>query len=147
MVRVALAADHAGFKLKETLREAVVQWGHEVVDLGTADAQRSVDYPDFGYALARSIAAGEADCGVAVCGTGIGISIAANREPGVRAALCHNATAARLSRQHNDANILALGGRIIGTEVALDCLKTFLETDFEGGRHSGRVAKLAVGPS
>ncbi len=147
MVRVALAADHAGYKLKETLREAVAQWGHEVVDLGTADAQRSVDYPDFGYALARSVAAGEADCGVAVCGTGIGISIAANREPGVRAALCHNATAARLSRQHNDANILALGGRIIGTEVALDCLKTFLETDFEGGRHSGRVAKLADGPS
>ena len=147
MVRVALAADHAGYKLKETLREAVAQWGHEVVDLGTADAQRSVDYPDFGYALARSVAAGEADYGGGICGTGIGISIAANREPGVRAALCHNATTARFSRQHNDANILALGGRIIGTEVALDCLKAFLETDFEGGRHSGRVAKLTDGPS
>ena len=140
--RVAIASDHAGYALKHMLGSVAAELGHEVIDLGTEDGETAVDYPEFGYAVARAVASGDADFGVAVCGTGIGISLAANREPEVRAALCHNVTTARLSRQHNDANILALGARIIGTEVAIDCLKVFLETEFEGGRHARRVAML-----
>jgi ribose 5-phosphate isomerase B len=139
--RIALASDHAGFDLKQTLSAAITDLGHDVLDLGTDDAEKSVDYPDFGIAIANAVATSQADCGIAVCGTGIGISLAANR---IRAALCHNATTARLARRHNDANILALGSRIIGTEVALDCLRSFLETEFEGGRHARRIAKLSV---
>ncbi len=116
--------------------------GYEVVDLGT-DGRDSVDYPDFAKALIKAVIEGRAGCGVLVCGTGIGISIAANRHPGIRAAVCHNETTARLARAHNDANVLALGARIVGIEVAKDCLKAFLTTDFDGGRHEGRVAKLA----
>ena len=115
--------------------------GHEILDLGT-DGPGSVDYPDYGKALAESIASGKAERGVAICGTGIGISIAVNRHPGVRAALCHDETSARLAREHNDANVLALGARLIGPEVAKRCLRTFLETEFAGGRHVARVAKL-----
>lgn len=143
VLRVAVAADHAGFALKEQIKETVTELGHEVVDLGTDDAVKSVDYPDFGFAIAQALVDGKADYGVAVCGTGIGISIAANRETSVRAALCHDATTARLSRQHNDANVLALGARVIGTEIAVDCVKAFLTTEFEGGRHAARVAKLS----
>jgi ribose 5-phosphate isomerase B len=140
--RVALASDHAGVALKDALKQAVEALGHTVLDLGT-HTDASVDYPDYGDRLARTILAGEAEVGVAICGTGIGISIAANRHKGVRAALCHDATSARLSRQHNDANVLALGARVIGAEVAKDCLATFLATEFEGGgRHTGRVNKL-----
>jgi ribose 5-phosphate isomerase B len=101
-----------------------------------------VDYPDFGRALGEALAAGKAERGIAVCGSGIGISIAANRIPGCRAALCHDTTSARLCREHNDANVLALGARLIGVETARDCVKTFLATEFAGGRHAGRVAKL-----
>lgn len=115
--------------------------GHKVVDLGT-DSTESVDYPDFGYAMARAIRKGEADCGVLVCGSGIGISIAANRFPEVRAALVHDALGARLSRQHNDANVVCFGDRLIGVEVAKDALRVFLDTEFEGGRHQRRVDKL-----
>ncbi len=115
--------------------------GHEILDLGT-DGPGSVDYPDYGTALAESIASGKAERGVAICGTGIGISIAVNRHPGVRAALCHDETSARLAREHNDANVLALGARLIGVEVAKGCLRAFLETEFAGGRHAARVAKL-----
>src|SRR5690606_38916259 len=111
--------------------------------LGT-DSTASVDYPDFGRRLARTVAEGKVRRGVIICGTGIGISIAANREPKVRAALCHDATSARLARQHNDANVLALGARLVGVEVARDTLRAFLETEFEGGRHAGRVAKLGA---
>lgn len=139
---IALASDHAGFPLKEALKAALTEDGHRVLDLGT-EGTDSVDYPDFGARLARAVESGEAGRGVAVCGTGIGISIALNRFPGVRAALCHNDTAARLARQHNDANVLALGARMIGPEVALDCLRTFLATEFEGGRHGRRVEKLS----
>jgi len=139
---IALASDHAGFPLKEALKAALTEDGHRVLDLGT-NGTESVDYPDFGVRLARAVESGEAGRGVAVCGTGIGISIALNRFPGVRAALCHNDTAARLARQHNDANVLALGARMIGPEVALDCLRTFLATEFEGGRHGRRVEKLS----
>ena len=141
MKPIALAADHAGYELKTTLVEELRSMGHEILDLGT-DGPGSVDYPDYGTALAESIASGEAERGVAVCGTGIGISIAVNRHPGVRAALCHDETSARLAREHNDANVLALGARLIGTEVAKACLRTFLETEFAGGRHVARVAKL-----
>ena len=138
---IAIASDHAGYELKTLLVEDLGGQGYEVLDLGTQGPD-SVDYPDFGHALAQAIEEGRARRGVAVCGTGIGISIAVNRHGGVRAALCHDETSARLARQHNDANVLALGARMIGTEVARNCLKVFLETDFEGGRHVGRVAKL-----
>ncbi|MCW0232705.1 MAG: ribose 5-phosphate isomerase B [Ferrovibrio sp.] len=138
---VALAADHAGFELKNLLRDELKAQGYDVLDLGT-NSSDSVDYPDFGRKLAETVAAGKAACGVAVCGTGIGISIAANRIPGCRAALVHDITSARLCREHNDANVLALGARLIGVETARDCLKAFLDTPFAGGRHTGRVAKL-----
>jgi len=141
MSRIALASDHAGFELKEALRDELKGLGHDVLDLGTSSLD-SVDYPDFGRKAAEAVAAGEATAGVVVCGTGIGISIAANRVPGARTALCHDTTTARLSREHNDANILALGARVIGTETARDCVRTFLETPFAGGRHQRRVDKL-----
>lgn len=140
-IKIAIASDHAGYPLKRELDEELQRLGYEVLNLGT-DGPESVDYPDFGHALAELVAAGEVERGVLVCGTGIGISIAANRNPRVRAALCHDATSARLSRQHNDANVLVLGARLTGVEVALDCLRVFLDTAFEGGRHERRVAKL-----
>ncbi len=138
---IAIASDHAGYDLKSLLIEELKALGHEALDLGTHDSA-SVDYPDFGHALAEAIVSGKAERGVAVCGTGIGISIAVNRHAGVRAAVCHDETSARLAREHNDANVLALGARLIGPEVAKDCLKTFLETEFSKGRHTPRVAKL-----
>ena len=141
---IAIAADHAGFALKEVLKEDLLAAGHQVLDLGTADATTSVDYPDFGTALARAIASGQASRGVVVCGTGIGISIAVNREPKARCALCHDTTTAKLAREHNDANVIAFGARIIGPEVARDALRIFLATDFAGGRHAGRVGKLSL---
>ncbi len=118
--------------------------GYEVLDLGTGGAE-AVDYPDFGRAAAEAVAGGRGARGVVVCGTGIGISIAANRHPGIRAALCHDAETARLGRAHNDANVLALGGRTTDRETAKACLRTFLETPYEGGRHDARIAKLAWG--
>ena len=140
---VAIGSDHAGFDLKQVLAAYLAELGYEVLDLGTSGPE-SVDYPDFGKAVAKAVAAEKARFGVLVCGTGIGISIAANRNPQVRAALCHDHMTAELSRRHNDANILALGSRIIGVEVAKDCLRTFLTTPFDGGRHAGRVAKLSA---
>lgn len=141
-VPIAIACDHAGVELKLRLLEELQAMGYEVLDLGTAGAE-SVDYPDYADALAEAIAAGRAERGVLVCGTGIGIAMAANRHRTVRAAVCHNATAARLAREHNDANVLALGARLIGSEVAVDCLRTFLATGFAGGRHARRVAKMS----
>ncbi len=139
---IAMAADHGGYELKSILKDALVQLGYEVLDLGT-DGPAAVDYPDFAALMADAIRRDAAAFGVLVCGTGIGISMAANRYPEVRAALVHDAFTARLSRQHNDANVVCFGGRTIGSEVAKDCLKIFLETRFEGGdRHSRRVAKL-----
>jgi len=140
---IALASDHAGFTLKEKVKEGLAARGLETLDLGTHGAE-SVDYPDYGAAMGEAIASGKADRGVVVCGSGIGISIAANRNPSVRAALCQSGLMARLSRQHNDANVLALGARLIGDEVAIDCLNEFLDTPFEGGRHQRRVDKLGV---
>jgi len=141
---IAVASDHAGFDLKEILKRDLQEAGHDVLDLGT-DSTQSVDYPDFGIAMADAVASGQAEKGVLVCGTGIGISMAANRNPKVRAALVHDVTSARLSRQHNDANVVAFGQRLIGTETAREALKVFLDTKFEGGRHAGRVAKLSKG--
>ena len=140
---IAIASDHAGFELKNELKQDLMENGYTVLDLGS-DSLESVDYPDFGYALAGAIKEGKAKRGVLICGSGIGISIAANRDSEIRAALVHDALGARLARQHNDANVVCFGGRTIGPEVARDCLKVFLETDFEdGGRHSRRVDKLS----
>lgn len=140
--RVALAGDHASVALKDALKQAVEALGHTALDLGT-NSDASVDYPDYGDRLAQAVLGGEAEFGVAICGTGIGISIAVNRHKGVRAALCHDVTSARLAREHNDANVLALGARVLGPEVAKDCLVAFLSTNFEGGeRHTRRVNKL-----
>ena len=141
---IAVASDHAGFDLKEILKRDLQEAGLEVLDLGT-NSNQSVDYPDFGIAMADAVASGKAQRGVLVCGTGIGISMAANRNPKVRAALVHDVTSARLSRLHNDANVVAFGQRLIGTETAREALKVFLGTEFEGGRHASRVAKLSKG--
>ena len=136
---VALACDHGGFALKEALKIALpdVKW----LDLGTNSAD-SVDYPDFAGKLADAIKAGRARRGILICGSGIGISIAANRHPHIRCALVNDVTGARLCRQHNDANVLAMGGRMIGEAVAKDCVEAFLGTTFDGGRHQARIAKL-----
>jgi len=141
---IAVASDHAGFDLKEILKRDLQEAGHDVLDLGT-NSTASVDYPDFGHAMAEAVTSGRAGRGVLVCGTGIGISIAANRNPKVRAAVVHDVTSARLSREHNDANVVAFGARLIGAEVAREALKVFLKTSFEGGRHTARVAKLSKG--
>ncbi|MGE0119636.1 MAG: ribose 5-phosphate isomerase B [Dongiaceae bacterium] len=138
---VAIASDHAGVELKSTVKAELEAMGRRVLDLGTQGTE-SVDYPDFAAAVAEALRDGRATRGVIVCGTGIGISIAANRHRHVRAALCHDATSARLARAHNDANVLALGARLIGSEAAKDCVRTFFATPFEGGRHARRVAKL-----
>ncbi|TAK99001.1 MAG: ribose 5-phosphate isomerase B [Rhodospirillaceae bacterium] len=138
---VAVASDHAGYDLKTLLAGDLKEMGFKVLDLG-ANGLESVDYPDFGAALGQAVARGRAQAGVAICGTGIGISIAANRIPGVRAALVHDKATAALSREHNDANVLALGARLLPPEEARAFLKIFLATPFGGGRHAGRVAKL-----
>lgn len=141
MVKIAVGCDHAGLALKQELAGILEQSGHEVSDLGTHSDDR-VDYPDFGAAVGRAIANREADLGLCVCGSGIGIAMAANKISGARAATLYDVTSARLSRQHNDANIACFGARLIGAETAKQALTTFLETDFEGGRHSPRVKKL-----
>jgi ribose 5-phosphate isomerase B len=140
--KVAMASDHAGYALKAVLKEVLAQDGHVVIDLGT-DGSLPVDYPDFGYAMARAIRDGRADRGVLICGSGIGISIAANRFPDIRAALVHDALGAKLARSHNDANVICFGGRMIGEVVARDCLRLFLATEFVGGHHVRRVEKLS----
>jgi len=139
--RVAIANDHAGVALKAALLPVIEACGFEPFDLGT-NSTDSVDYPDFGFRVAEAVTKGEARFGLAICGSGIGISIAANRVPGARAALCHSALGAELSRLHNDANILALGARLTGELEAAECLTRFLTTEFEGGRHEARVKKL-----
>jgi ribose 5-phosphate isomerase B len=138
---IAIASDHAGFELKQVLIEHLQALGIPVLDLGT-HTRDSVDYPDFGHAVAQAILGGKSRRGVLVCGTGLGISMAANRHKGIRAAHCRDTTDARLTRLHNDANVLALGARTTGVEVAKDCLDVFLNTAFEGGRHQRRIDKL-----
>ncbi|NLK63287.1 MAG: ribose 5-phosphate isomerase B [Fusobacteria bacterium] len=137
-MKVVLAADHGGFKLKEYVKEYLENEGYDVIDIGT-NSEESVDYPLYGKKAGKMVANKEADYGVIFCGTGIGISIAANKIKGIRAGLCHNVFTAKLTREHNDANILAIGGRIIGKELAIEMVKTFLNTEFEGGRHINRV--------
>lgn len=139
---IVIASDHAGFELKSEIKQVLSDMGHGVKDLGP-DNTDSVDYPDYGYALAQALKNGEAERGVLVCGSGIGISISANRYPEIRAALIHDALGARMCRLHNDANVIVFGGRVIGKDTAFDCLKIFLETEFEGGRHARRVDKLS----
>jgi ribose 5-phosphate isomerase B len=139
--KIAIASDHGGFELKTQLKQELERLGFEPLDLGT-DSLASVDYPDFAVKLAQALKAGDATRGVLICGSGIGISIAANRHPHIRAALCHDHVTARLARWHNNANVLCLGGRTTGVDVARDCLQVFLGTEFEGGRHQNRVAKL-----
>jgi ribose 5-phosphate isomerase B len=141
-MRIAIASDHAGFDLKSlVIRELKTEY--QIDDLGCNDSQTSVDYPDFATKVAERISKKDADFGILICGSGVGISIAANRFKEVRAALCHNQKTAKLSRQHNDANVLCLGARIIKEASALKMVKTFLKTKFEGGRHTKRVEKLS----
>ncbi len=139
---IAVASDHAGFAFKENVKEVLEDMGCTVLDLG-AHSEKSVDYPDFADALARALDEGRASRGIAICGTGTGIAMAANRHRNVRAAVCHSTTEARLARQHNDANVIAFGARTMGMETIVDSMKAFLETEFEGGRHASRVAKFS----
>jgi len=138
---IAIASDHAAFDLKASLVTWLRDEGHQVLDLGP-DSSASVDYPDYGYRLAEAIASGEADRGVALCGSGIGISIAVNRHPAARCALVSEVLSARLSREHNDANVIALGARLVGIEQARACISAFLSTPYAGDRHRVRVDKL-----
>ncbi len=159
-MKVAIGCDHGGLELKEGIVSLLNSQGLEIIDMGTGDCcseaglpadgkpaaagrPASVDYPDYGAKVAKAVSAGEVDRGILVCGTGIGMSIVANKFPGVRAALCHDAFTARMSRMHNDANILAIGGRVTGREVALDMVNIWLFTPFEGGRHQRRLDKIS----
>jgi ribose 5-phosphate isomerase B len=141
-MRIAIASDHAAVALKADLIAWLAEVGHEVTDLGPEGVD-SVDYPDYGYKLAEAVAAGRADFGIALCGSGIGISIAANRHPACRCALVSEPLSAKLAREHNDANVIAMGARLIGIEMAIACIETFLGTAFGGGRHERRVEKLS----
>lgn len=140
-MRVALASDHGGYKLKEEIRKLLQSMNITVEDFG-CECDVSVDYPDYALPVAEKVAAGEFDRGILVCGTGIGMSIAANKVPGIRCALVHDTFSARATRQHNDTNVLAMGERVIGPGLALDIVKIWLETEFEGGRHTNRVEKI-----
>ncbi|MGL5965349.1 MAG: ribose 5-phosphate isomerase B [Fusobacteriaceae bacterium] len=142
MKRIALGADHGGFELKNIIKNYLSKKGYEVIDFGT-NSMESVDYPNFAKVVGESVTSKETDFGILVCGTGVGISIAANKVHGIRCALCTNTTMARLTREHNDANVLALGGRIVGDVLALEMVETFLTTEFEGGRHSTRVGLIS----
>lgn len=145
-MRIAITSDHAAFSLKAELREYLIELGHEVADLGPATDDR-VDYPDFGYLLADVVADGTAQYGVALCGSGIGISIAVNRHPQLRCALVSEPLSAALAREHNDANAIAMGARLIGIDQAKACLDAFLATPFAGERHVQRVTKLSNPPA
>ena len=141
-MKIAIASDHGGYDYKQELIPYIESLGHQVLDLG-CHGPASVDYPDYGIPCAQAVARGEADRGVVICGTGIGISISANKVPGIRCALCTDPVMARLTREHNDANMLAMGGRIIGIELAKGIVQVFLSTEFSGGRHKTRIDKIA----
>jgi len=140
---IVIASDHAGVELKTALFEIVRSRGRDIRDLGPSDTT-SVDYPDFAHRVAQAVAGGEADLGILICGTGIGMSMSANRHRGVRAALCHDAFTAEMSRRHNDANVLCLGARVTGLGVAEQMVSIFLDTDFESGRHQRRIEKIEI---
>ncbi len=139
-MKIGIASDHGGFDLKEIIKEEFKD-KVEIVDYGT-DSKKSVDYPDFGKAVGEAVVKGEVDRGIVICGTGIGISIAANKVKGVRCALCNGLFSAQMSRRHNNANVLAMGGRVIGDVLAIEIVKIFLEEEFEGGRHTKRLEKI-----
>ncbi|MFH0873200.1 MAG: ribose 5-phosphate isomerase B [bacterium] len=139
--KIVIGADHGGWELKEAIKPLLAELGHQIEDVGTGN-EASVDYPDFGMAVASAVSQGKADRGILVCGTGIGMSIVANKQPGIRAALCHDLYTTRLSREHNDANILVLGGRVLGKGLALEMVTVWLETEFLGGRHARRLEKI-----
>lgn len=141
-MKVAIAADHGGYSLKEELKTLLEDLGQEYTDFG-CHCQDSVDYPDYALPVAEKVAAGEYDRGILICGTGIGMSITANKVKGIRCALCHDTFSAKATRQHNDSNVLALGERVIGPGLAREIVKIWLETEFEGGRHERRVTKIA----
>ncbi len=140
-MRIAIGSDHAGFGLKEELKRLLYEMGHECIDFGPA-SDESVDYPDFGEKVAEAVSLKRADRGILICGTGIGMSIVANKFPDIRASLCNDLYTAKFSRLHNDANILVIGGRIVGMDLAKEILKTWMTTEFEGGRHLRRLQKI-----
>ncbi len=144
--KIVMASDHAACELKSFIKESLIQKGYEIIDHGTNDASQSVDYPDKAYLVAKSIKKQEAECGILLCGSGIGMSIAINRYSFIRGALVHSQEYARLSRQHNNANVLVLGGRFLDKEEAMKIVDIFLTTDFEAGRHERRIAKLGDMP-
>lgn len=139
---IGIGSDHGGFDLKEEMKKFLEESGHEVKDFGT-HSKESVDYPDYGKVVGEAVVAGEVDRGVVICGTGIGISISANKVKGVRAALCGDVYSARMSREHNNANVIAMGGRVLGVDLAKEILGTYLKSEFQGGRHERRVNKIA----
>ena len=141
-IKIAIASDHAGYDLKEEIKEHLVDRGIEFIDFGTNNSTDSVNYPDFAHALCSSIQRGETERGILVCGTGIGMSMAANKHTGIRAACCSDTFSARLTRTHNDANVLCFGARVVGIGVATDLVDVFIDTEFEGGRHTKRVEML-----
>lgn len=143
-MKIALGADHAGYKLKEEIKEHLVSGGYEIVDCGTSSGDLSVDYPDCGFSTAETVANHKADLGMLFCGTGIGMSIVANKVAGIRAALCHDHFTASMSRRHNDANVLVIGSRVTGSGLAKEIVDTWLSEEFEGGRHSYRIAKITA---
>lgn len=139
--KLAIGSDHGGLELKEYIKRLLAEWGHECVDMGT-NTPESVDYPDYGRQVVKAVLNGRAERGILVCGTGIGMSIVANKYPGIRAALCHDKFTAQMSREHNDANILVLGARVLDQATATDILQTWLQTDFAEGRHTRRLDKI-----
>lgn len=140
---IAIASDHAGVRLKRHIIDVLESEGRQVRDLGPA-SEESVDYPDFAHRLAQEVTSGEANAGILICGTGIGMSMSANRHPGVRAALCHDAFTAEMARRHNNANVLCIGARVLGVGVAEQVVRVFLEHQFEGGRHQRRAEKIEI---
>ena len=140
---IAIGSDHAGYELKTEIIEFLKQKGYEIRDYGTCDCN-SVDYPDYGMAVAEAVKDGICEKGIVICGTGIGISIAANKVPGIRAAVCNDTYSARMSREHNDANILSLGARVVGLGLALDIVDVWLKSEFQGGKHKKRIDKIAA---
>ena len=140
-MKIVVGSDHAAYELKEAIKEKLIGEGHEVIDVG-CDSTESVDYPKYGHAVGRTVASGEAERGIAVCGSGIGISIACNKVPGIRAALCTSVEMAEMCRRHNNANVVCMGARMISQELAFDIIDKWMTTDFEGGKHLRRINEI-----
>ncbi len=140
-MKLVVGSDHAAYELKEAIKEKLIREGHEVIDVG-CDSTESVDYPKYGHAVGRAVASGEAERGIAVCGSGIGISIACNKVPGIRAALCTSVEMAEMCRRHNNANVVCMGARMISQELAFDIIDTWMTTDFEAGKHLRRINEI-----